>query len=176
MNCTFIEILRFKNGFEQIKRMEHLSYCDMKLNVSFQVKTMDDHDDDEWIYNDPFIVEVQFIYRPFLHLKKKVHKIYSIVRTIDHFNYTKDILQHEQNVHHVSTLKYAMDQNNVDLILLSSINYDETFNFMLDDKYKNTLLTHLCQSCRKNKINLSIAELIINSPCNVNMINKPRKV
>ena len=176
MDCTFIEILRFKNGFKEIEKMEHLSYCDIKLNLSFQVQKMDDDGhDDEWIYNDPFIVEVQFIYKPFLHLKKKVHKIYSIVRTIDHFNYTKDILQYEQDVHNVSTLKYAIEENNLDSILLSPINYDETFHFMLNDKDQNTLLTYLCRR-EKNEMNLSIVELIINSRCDVNMINKPDKV
>ena len=176
MDCTFIELLRFKNGFKEIQTMEHLSYCDIKLNISFQVQKMDDDGhDDEWIYNDPFIVELQLIYKPFLQLKKKVHKIYSIVRTIDHFNYTKDILEHEQDVHNISTLRYAIEENNMDSILLSPINYDETFHFMLNDKDQNTLLTYLCRR-EKNEMNLSIVELIINSRCDVNMINKPDKV
>ena len=74
------------------------------------------------------------------------------------------LLQHEQDVHNVSILKYAIEENNIDLILLSPINYDEMFKFMLHDKDQNTLLTYLC-GCGKNEINLSVAELMINSRC-----------
>ena len=119
-----LQIARVKNGFynDGSAESESRGYRDLKINLIFRDSR-----------RRKFICEVQFLLKEFLHGKKRIHKLYSIVRRKDFFDMVNSSQIESNKKSHAQILINAIKNNNMELLrfLLEfrKLNINDTHQF-----------------------------------------------